>query len=109
MQAIAERTNNSLIKLKGLNIQLVYKIKDSNYKGLKFTSVYTYGTNPINFPRLGWAQFGVVLAFMPTQNVTMTNFCSNQSSVNINTIFMNSSYYSIVPSGGDYSNQLREA
>ena len=77
MQAIAERTNNSLIKLKGLNIQLVYKIKDSNYKGLKFTSVYIYGTNPINFPRLGWAQFGVVLAFMPTQNVTMTNFCSN--------------------------------
>ena len=68
-----------------------------------------YGTNPINFARLGWAQFGVVLAFMPTQNVTMTNFCSNQSSVNINTIFMNSSYYSIVPSGGDYSNQLREA
>ena len=77
LQVIAERTNNSLIKLKGLNLQLVYKIKDSNYKGLEITSVYLYGTNPINFARLGWAQFGVVLAFMPIQNVTMTNFCSN--------------------------------
>ena len=42
LQVIAERTNNSLIKLKGLNLQLVYKIKDSNYKGLKLTSVYTW-------------------------------------------------------------------
>ena len=67
------------------------------------------GLIPLILLKLGWAQFGVVLAFMPTQNVTMTNFCSNQSSVNINTIFMNSSYYSIVPSGGDYSSQLREA
>ena len=52
-------------------------MKGLNLKRTKSFKLYIHGTNPINFARLGWAQFGVVLAFMPTQNVTMTNFCSN--------------------------------
>ena len=42
LQVIAERTNNSLIKLKGLNLQLVYKIKDSNYKRLTLQRTNNY-------------------------------------------------------------------